>query len=139
MGFQTITATNKNYDKARASTAERMIQTIRNLQKPLIRQLESEAKFRLPGGHCLRYWAVMHPALLQVSCAHSAEDHTVSSCDWTTIQRQTGQFRSSGAWSRSQSWKVQAFQEKRHLPWKMWFRSRCSWNSSRRSGNNKKL
>ena len=64
MGFQTITTTNKNYDKARTSTAERMIQTVRNLQKTLISQLEGEAKFRVPGGHCLRYWAVVHAAWL---------------------------------------------------------------------------
>ena len=64
MGFQTITTTNKNYDKARTSTAERMIQTVRNLQKTLISQLEGEAKFRVPGGHWLRYWAVVHAAWL---------------------------------------------------------------------------
>ena len=60
MGFQTILNVNKQYDKARTSTAERMIQSIRNLGKTLVAQLESEAKVRLPSGHCLRYWAVVH-------------------------------------------------------------------------------
>ena len=60
MGFQTILSVNKQYDKARTSTAERMIQSIRNLGKTLVAQLESEAKVRLPSGHCLRYWAVVH-------------------------------------------------------------------------------
>ena len=33
MGMQTITTTNKHYDKGRTSVAERMVQSIRNLQK----------------------------------------------------------------------------------------------------------
>ena len=37
-----------------------MIQSIRNLGKTLVAQLESEAKVRLPSGHCLRYWAAVH-------------------------------------------------------------------------------
>ena len=64
MGFQTIATTNKNYDKARTSTAERMIQTVRNLQKTMVSQVEAEAKLRTPPGHCIRYWAVMHAAWL---------------------------------------------------------------------------
>ena len=64
MGMQTITTTNKHYDKGRTSVAERMVQSIRNLQKTLVLQLEEAAQFRLPGGHALRYWAVMHSAWL---------------------------------------------------------------------------
>ena len=59
-----IVTTNKNYDKARASTAERIIQSIRNLQKTLMLQVETELKRTVPGGHCLRYWATMHSAWL---------------------------------------------------------------------------
>ena len=64
MGMQTITTTNKHYDEGRTSVAERMVQSIRNLQKTLVLQMEEAAQFRLPGGHALRYWAVMHAAWL---------------------------------------------------------------------------
>ena len=64
MGMQSITTTNKHYDKGRTSVAERMVQSIRNLQKTLVLQMEEAAQFRLPGGHALRYWAVIHSAWL---------------------------------------------------------------------------
>ena len=59
----TIT-TNKHYDKARTSVAERMVQTVRNLQKALILQLEESIGCRLPGGHSLPYWGIVHAAWL---------------------------------------------------------------------------
>ena len=64
LGLSTTITTNKHYDKARTSVAERMVQTVRNLQKTLILQLEESIGCRLPGGHCLRYWGIVHAAWL---------------------------------------------------------------------------
>ena len=64
LGLSTVVTRNKNYDKSRTSTAERMIQTVRNLQKTLIHQLEDEIQCKIPVGHCLRYWATVHSAWL---------------------------------------------------------------------------
>lgn len=47
MGLATMVTTNTNYDKSRTSAAERMIQTIRNLQKTLIRKPRFVARFQL--------------------------------------------------------------------------------------------
>lgn len=76
MGSKTIVTTNKNYDKSRTSTAEKMIQS--SLQRTLILQLESDIKCKIPGGHCLRYCAVMHAAWLGVTV-----DHSLSSSYWS--------------------------------------------------------
>ena len=54
LGLSTTITTNKHYDKARASVAERMVQTVRNLQKTLILQLEESIGCRLPDGHRLK-------------------------------------------------------------------------------------
>ena len=53
-GLSTVVTTNRNYDKSRTSPAERMIQTVRNLQKTLIYQLETEIKAKILTGNCLR-------------------------------------------------------------------------------------
>ena len=64
LGLSTTITTNKHYDKGRTSVAERMVQTVRKLQKTLILQLEESMGCRLPGGHCLRYWGIVHAAWL---------------------------------------------------------------------------
>ena len=64
LGLSTTVTTNKHYDKARASVAERMVQTVRNLQTTLILQLEESIRCKLPGGHSLRYWSIVHAAWL---------------------------------------------------------------------------
>ena len=64
LGLSTTLTTNKHYDKARTSVAERMVQTVRNLQKTLILQLEESIQRKLPGGHSLRYWGIVHAAWL---------------------------------------------------------------------------
>ena len=64
LGLSTTITTNKHYDKARTSVAERLVQTVRNLQKTLILQLEESIGCKLPGGHSLRYWGIVHSAWL---------------------------------------------------------------------------
>ena len=64
LGLSTILTTNKHYDKSRTSVAECMVQSVRNLQKTLILQLEESMGCRLPGGHSLRYWGIVHAAWL---------------------------------------------------------------------------
>ena len=63
-GFTTTVRFNKNYSKRRTAMAERAIQTIRNLQKTLVAQLESETQCLFPNGHPVLYWASMHAAWL---------------------------------------------------------------------------
>ena len=64
LGFSTGATTNKNYDTSRTSAAKRMIQTIRNLQKTLILQLEvnsvQDTRWTLHQilGHCPRSMAL---------------------------------------------------------------------------------
>ncbi len=64
LGRSTIVTTNKNYDKSRTSVAEGMVQSVRNLQKMLILQLEESMRCKLPGGHSLRYWGIVHASWL---------------------------------------------------------------------------
>ena len=49
--------------------AERAVQTIRNLQKTVVAQLESETRRLLPNGHSMLYWASM------TTHTHSAPDN----------------------------------------------------------------
>ena len=41
-GLSTIVSPNKSYDKGRASIAERFVQTVRGIQKPLLNHTEAE-------------------------------------------------------------------------------------------------
>ena len=43
---------------------ERTIQTVRNLQKTLVVQLEESIKCKIPRGHAVLYWAAMHSTWL---------------------------------------------------------------------------
>ena len=104
LGFSTGVTTNKNYDTSRTSAAERMIQTIRNLQKTLILQLEvnsvQDTRWTLHQilGHCPRSMALYS----RYHCALPFEDHTVSGSDWTPIPWQVGQFQPNGVrWIRT--------------------------------------
>ena len=63
-GFPTVVTTNKNYDKSRTGMAERGIQTVRNLQKTLIAQLEHETQCVIPAGHPMLYWSAIHAGWL---------------------------------------------------------------------------
>ena len=93
----TIT-TNEHYDKARTSVAERMVQTVRNLQKALILQLEESIGCRLPGGHSLPYWGIVHAAWLYGRYqVHSFLKVTPYQADWSSVPWKTDQLRPNGA------------------------------------------
>ena len=102
LGLDTTLCTNKHYDKARTSVAERMVQSIRNLQKTLVLQLEDSIQCKLPGGHSLRYWGVVHAAWLyscyqRLSCPLLAESHPLPSSHRTSLPWKTGQLRGAGS------------------------------------------
>ena len=63
-GFSTTVTTNRNYSKGRTSICERTVQTVRNLQKTLVVQLEESIKCKIPQGHAVLYWAAMHSTWL---------------------------------------------------------------------------
>ena len=54
-GFSTTVTTNRNYSKDRTSICERTIQTVCNLQKTLVMQLEESIKCKIPQGHAVLY------------------------------------------------------------------------------------
>lgn len=60
MGLQTNILLNPNYSKQRTAIAERMVQTIRNLGKTLVAQVEDSIGCTLEGTHPLIYWAMSH-------------------------------------------------------------------------------
>ena len=63
-GFSTTVTTNRNHSKDRTSICERTIQTVRNLQKTLVIQLEESVKRKIPQGHAVLYLAAMHSTWL---------------------------------------------------------------------------
>ena len=63
-GFSTTVTTNRNYSKDRTSICERTIQTVCNLQKTLVMQLEESIKCKIPQGHAVLYWTAMHSTWL---------------------------------------------------------------------------
>ena len=60
MGMVTDVVFNPNYEKKRTAIAERMIQTIRNLSKTIMAQLEDAIEAKVDGTHPLVYWSMYH-------------------------------------------------------------------------------
>ena len=58
-GFTTTVTTNRNYSKDRTNICERTTQTVRNLQKTLLMQLEESIKCKIPQGHAVLYGSLM--------------------------------------------------------------------------------
>ena len=79
MGMQTITSTNKHHDKARTSVAEHVVQSMRNLQKTLVLQMEEAAPFRLPSLFEVLGSDARSMAVLSLPCAHSTQGNTLPS------------------------------------------------------------
>ena len=100
-GFSTTVTTNRNYSKDRTSICEPTIQTVRNLQKTLvnatggINQVQDSTRTRssLLGGNAL------HLALQQVSHSQYHKDHTIPSCEWTTLSQQNRLFWTGDIWT----------------------------------------
>eukprot|EP00435_Cladocopium_sp_Y103_P016755 s3453_g4.t1 len=63
-GFGTIVSPNKSYDKGRTGVAERLVHTIRGLQKTLLCHVEAEIKATIPSGHVVIQWAKIHASWL---------------------------------------------------------------------------
>ena len=60
MGLKTNNVLNPNYGKQRTAIAERMVQTMRNLGKTLIAQVEDSISCALDGTRPMVYWAMAH-------------------------------------------------------------------------------
>jgi hypothetical protein len=70
-GFPATISLNKSYSKSRTGVAERTIQTVRNLQKTLVAQLEHEIQCKLPPGHPVLYSSAVHASWLYNNPYHT--------------------------------------------------------------------
>ena len=111
MDMATDLAFNPNYEKKRTAIAERMAQTIRNLSKTIMAQLEDAIEAKVDGTHPL----LCLLNLQQVSCACHYACHAISGVAWQAIQGQDHCVRPSGLWPRPSHQDVPTCLEKGHL------------------------
>ena len=126
-GFPTTISLNKSYSKSRTGVAERTIQTVRNLQKTLVAQLEHEIQCKLPSpllecSPCIL--ALQQP----VPHPFHYQSPAFSGGTWQTFPRshhllRAESFRIDGPWQQ-----IEADVEAGGLAWPRWSRSRCDCN-----------